>query len=70
MNQQVQYEGINLLCFTCGCIGHRKGNCPKFIREPTLSPIGGTPLDNASEPTNPSTPILGCQPVNTPPPPG
>jgi len=32
MVQLVQYEGINMLCFACGRLGHRKENCPALIR--------------------------------------
>lgn len=34
MVQPVQYEGINMLCFACGCIGHQKNCCPSLLRGP------------------------------------
>jgi len=33
MAQNVQYEGLNSLCFTCGRMGHRKESCTYTIRE-------------------------------------
>nr|POE59598.1 hypothetical protein CFP56_15800 [Quercus suber] len=33
--QLVQYESINMLCFACGHMGHRKEFCPDVIRKPT-----------------------------------
>ena len=34
MVQSVQYEGIQMLCFACGCIGHRKDSCPSVVKGP------------------------------------
>ena len=34
MIQAVMYEGINDICFACGCIGHRKDGCPTVIKKP------------------------------------
>ncbi|KAL0017229.1 hypothetical protein SO802_004298 [Lithocarpus litseifolius] len=28
VKQPVQYEGINSLCFSCGCVGHKMESCP------------------------------------------
>ena len=36
MTQLVQYEGINMLCFECGRLGHRKEYCPAMIRNSSL----------------------------------
>nr|XP_023919428.1 uncharacterized protein LOC112030992 [Quercus suber]POF01646.1 uncharacterized protein CFP56_70351 [Quercus suber] len=33
IEQYVQYEGINALCFSCGRIGHKREACPYHIRE-------------------------------------
>ncbi|XP_075670361.1 uncharacterized protein LOC142640156 [Castanea sativa] len=30
--QFVNYEGIQRLCFSCGCLGHRKESCPYSIK--------------------------------------
>ncbi|XP_065634508.1 uncharacterized protein LOC136069677 [Quercus suber] len=32
MSQPVQYEGINMLCFACGRLGHRMEYCPAVVR--------------------------------------
>ena len=36
--QPVQYEGINMLCFAYGRIGHQKEFCLDVIRKPTPCP--------------------------------
>ena len=36
--QPVVYEGLNLLCFVCGRLGHRKTNCPYSVRAPVPEP--------------------------------
>jgi len=28
IEQPMQYEGINSLCFSCGCVGHKGESCP------------------------------------------
>ena len=35
IEQFVQYEGINTLCFLCGRIGHKREACPQLIKETT-----------------------------------
>ena len=35
IEQFMQYEGINALCFLCGRIGHKREACPQHIRETT-----------------------------------
>ena len=34
IDQHVQYEGINSLCFSCGHVGHKLENCPYKTRLP------------------------------------
>jgi len=47
----IQYEGLKMICFTCGKQGHREDNCP--LNAPTAD-TG----DNVEQPaqTNPNTP--------------
>ena len=34
--QEIQYEGVHSLCFSCGRVGHRKDGCPHTIKAPTM----------------------------------
>ena len=34
--QEIQYEGVRSLCFSCGCVGHRKDGCPHTIKASTM----------------------------------
>ncbi|XP_050242300.1 uncharacterized protein LOC126691288 [Quercus robur] len=40
MIQEIQYEGINTLCFSCGHVGHQKEGCPYSVKTnaPTPTP--------------------------------
>lgn len=38
-DQVVLYEGINSLCFSCGCVGHKSESCPYYVRTPEK--VGG-----------------------------
>lgn len=44
--QEVQYEGINALCFSCGRVGHRKEWCPYSVKEtvPIPEPQAESPV--------------------------
>ncbi|KAM2304045.1 hypothetical protein ACFXTH_023791 [Malus domestica] len=48
----VEYEGLHLVCFNCGCYGHRREQCPSLIRKQstTLDPDIETnqPMDEDS----------------------
>nr|POE74065.1 hypothetical protein CFP56_74206 [Quercus suber] len=33
LEQQISYEGIQKMCFECGCLGHRKEYCPHVVRQ-------------------------------------
>lgn len=35
----VLYEGINSLCFSCGCVSHKSESCPYYMR--TSEKAGG-----------------------------
>lgn len=35
----VLYEGINSLCFSCGCVSHKSESCPYYMR--TSEKVGG-----------------------------
>ena len=42
LHQPVIYEGLNLLCFSCGRVGHKKGGCPYIVRTPSPVKADGT----------------------------
>ena len=46
MVQPVQYEGISMLCFAYGRLGHRKGNCPTLIRSTDGANTNPSPLNS------------------------
>ena len=33
-DQVVLYDGINSLCFSCSCVGHKSESCPHRMRTP------------------------------------
>ena len=35
--QEIQYEGVRSLCFSCGRVGHRKDGCPHTIKAPSMA---------------------------------
>lgn len=45
----VEYEGLNLKCFQCGCFGHKKEQCS--IVAPEVTPSGGAPASHRSQQT-------------------
>ncbi|KAM1032357.1 hypothetical protein ACFX2C_036031 [Malus domestica] len=48
----VEYEGLHLICFNCGCYGHRREQCPSLIRKQSTTLVPDTetnqPMDEAS----------------------
>nr|POF20431.1 uncharacterized protein CFP56_46865 [Quercus suber] len=44
IEQPVQYEGLNSLCFGCGRVGHQVENCPYTVR-----PMGKDDVDGAGK---------------------
>lgn len=60
MVQQVQYEGINMLYFARGSLGHRKGYCLALIRNTGCSNMN-TPSSNAPKNHNSSESLEGDQ---------
>lgn len=38
---RVEYEGLHLICFTCGCYGHRRDQCKEGGQEMPRSEEGG-----------------------------
>nr|POE75685.1 uncharacterized protein CFP56_23235 [Quercus suber] len=49
IDQPVQYEGINALCFSCGCVGHKVEGCPYSLWKPE------TPVDGSAGGESPKT---------------
>ncbi|GLT67140.1 hypothetical protein SLA2020_394690 [Shorea laevis] len=47
--QKVAYEGINALCFNCGRIGHRNGQCPEMKLNCTKDMNGSINIDPCRE---------------------
>lgn len=39
--QKVKYEGLGVIYFSCGCIGHREDSCPTVGVESSRLKIGG-----------------------------
>ncbi|KAB2629216.1 hypothetical protein D8674_034011 [Pyrus ussuriensis x Pyrus communis] len=48
----VEYEGLHLVCFNCGCYGHRREQCPSLIRKQSTIPVPDAetiqPMDEGS----------------------
>jgi hypothetical protein len=45
----VVYEGIRLLCFHCGRIGHRREWCPNQIQEEVVTPVDSSTVPDSKE---------------------
>ncbi|KAI7998176.1 Uncharacterized protein LOK49_LG10G01282 [Camellia lanceoleosa] len=52
--QQVSYEGISSICFDCGKLGHKRGNCNTSLPTNSHPPLANPPLNT---PTN-TTPTI------------
>lgn len=44
---RIQYEGLKLICFNCGKIGHKEDSCPRAVDEDQ----NGEPTDKGHDPT-------------------
>lgn len=49
--QQVEYEGLHVVCFGCGIVGHREQDCPHAQTKPaeTACPVDNTSPEAATE---------------------
>lgn len=45
--QKVEYEGLGVVCFSCGCIGHREESCPMAENKSSGAKIDGEGEDKA-----------------------
>ncbi|CAL9017993.1 unnamed protein product [Prunus brigantina] len=55
----LEYEGIHLVCFACGCYGHNKNVCPSVIKAPhtdnvdnIIQPMDEVVLSGSPHPVN------------------
>ncbi|KAI5337827.1 hypothetical protein L3X38_017098 [Prunus dulcis] len=55
----LEYEGIHLVCFACGCYGHNKNVCPSVIKKPHTENV-----QNTTQLMDEGTPSASPLPVN------
>lgn len=65
--QQIIYEGINQVCFQCGCVGHKNYSCPQLLPlqplspDQTLTPLSSSPITTKVDPPSGPGPWMVVQ---------
>ncbi|PKA47409.1 Uncharacterized protein AXF42_Ash021672 [Apostasia shenzhenica] len=69
--QKIEYEGLSVICFNCGIVGHKEVNCPTKISQPAVVQNNSSqqPSTNSAPPTTDTMPENSAiqQPPLTPP---
>lgn len=56
--QKVDYEGLHLICFECGCYGHLVDKCPSLVLPTDPNVASDThPVDGISDPIPPPSSV-------------
>ncbi|PKA46309.1 Uncharacterized protein AXF42_Ash021356 [Apostasia shenzhenica] len=54
--QKVEYEGLSVICFNCGIVGHKEATCPTKTSQPAAGPNPTAAVPNSSS-LQPSTDV-------------